>query len=440
MTEEQFKQLLATGSVQDILLEKTAAIEAAQAIQKAAEAEGRGTSASQEAKIDENLSRAERCNERLTEIKSELHAREARTRASINFGGGRPLLDPMAGTGMPGTASAAPPRATWRDAAGNPVAVLSRNDSLASAYRASGYVSEDGTDPTESLGDVLRARLTGGSPEIAAASGVGNQTDSGFALSPQVSARVIELSRNKAAALDAGAQVVDMTTSEMTLVREDKDPTPAWTGENKPLPTTSHSLGRLRLRARKMGCIIKFSRELAEDAPNAGEVIERMLSAAMALEFDRAALLGGAKGEELNGLFNIDGTNEEATVGSLTYDKFLDAIKKIEDANGAPNAIIYTPHAKTVLSKLKDSTGQYLAPPEAFTSLSRFSTKQIADTQACVGDFRQMLVGIRRGVRIETTVVAGDSFKDDQVWMKTTWRGDVAFLKPSHFTKLTGIS
>jgi HK97 family phage major capsid protein len=117
----------------------------------------------------------------------------------------------------------------------------------------------------------------------------------------------------------------------------------------------------------------------------------------------------------------------------------LDALAEIEGVNGSPHAYLVNAARKRALAGLKATgTGEYLPAPPDVAELTRLVTNKLSGTQAAMGDFSQMLVGIRRDLRIEITRVAGDAYKDDQVWIKATWRGDVQFARPDHFVKIEG--
>ncbi|MCE9657787.1 MAG: phage major capsid protein [Burkholderiales bacterium] len=351
----------------------------------------------------------------------------------------------------PQGASTAP---RWRDTAGNEIRVFARGERLSAGYlrNATGRdrdPRQPGQQPhVPSIGETVRAMITGDwsrAGEIKNALSEGIDTDGGYMVLPVVSSQLIDLARDASVVFRAGAQVVPMTTAELDLVRVTGDPAIAWVAENKAIPKSQPTFGRLELRARKMACIVPLSRELAEDAPNAAAAIETLLSMAMAAELDRAALFGSGAGGEPIGLFNAEGVQSIGSIGALSYDDILDAIAMIEAANGTPNAYMLDAANKKVLAKQKDGQQMYLQAPADVASLQRLVTNKLSDAQGAVGDFREMLIGVRLGgVRIEISTQAGDAsgsaFTEDQLWIKARWRGDVGFAHPEHFVKLLGIT
>ncbi len=58
---------------------------------------------------------------------------------------------------------------------------------------------------------------------------------------------------------------------------------------------------------------------------------------------------------------------------------------------------------------------------------------------AFVGDFSQMLLGVRTELTLEASRVADDAFEKMAVLIRGYLRCDVAVLRPQHFTKIIGI-
>ena len=103
----------------------------------------------------------------------------------------------------------------------------------------------------------------------------------------------------------------------------------------------------------------------------------------MAVELDRAALLGSGTPPEPRGVLNQSGitsTSHGANGAAIAnYDFWLDAIGAVRAAGFEPNAHIQAPRSSTSLSKLKEATtNAYLAPPSGL--LPMLVTKTIPIT------------------------------------------------------------
>lgn len=331
----------------------------------------------------------------------------------------------------------------WQDEEGQRIHVLAPDQKLANLPENSGRGFAGGLSraPEIKVGDVVRGMVTGHWPESiqAADHTIGRDGSGGYLVGSSVASEVIDLARNQSVLMRAGARTMQMRTGEVRMMRVTKDPEVQWVGEAKKIPMTESAFGIITLRARKMGTLVSLSREMIEDAPNAQDLINRQFAAQIALEIDRAGLLGSGKGEEPRGIFAHPDVQETDVSATLDYDVILDAMQKVEDKNGEPAAAIYSPKSKNTLAKLKSTEGNYLAPPVDITDrINRLVTKQIGDGQVAVGDFSQVMFGIRGGIRIESSIHPG--FDTDTVHIRAMWRGDIQFALPNHIVRLINIS
>jgi HK97 family phage major capsid protein len=72
--------------------------------------------------------------------------------------------------------------------------------------------------------------------------------------------------------------------------------------------------------------------------------------------------------------------------------------------------------------------------------LTRFVTSNMPNTDILVGDFSQVILGLRQNAVVEFSLHAGETFQRHQVAFKVTWRGDVAVEHAAAFHKLGGIT
>jgi len=249
-----------------------------------------------------------------------------------------------------------------------------------------------------------------------------------------------------------------MTTEEMTLIKILTDPTAYWVAEHAAITESEGTFGPIKLRAIVVGCLVRVSRALLEDAPNSGQVIESQIGAALGLEIDRVSLLG-------NGVNQPKGLMYCAGIGSYSmgangavltnYDPFSYACQYIYTANGTPGAVIYAPRTAGSLDRLKEgTTNAPLRPPPSFEALQKFQTNQIPITQtmgsssvassAFVGDYKQIVLGMRKQLTIDVSasgVGSGsvDVFSSVEALIRGYLRVDVAVLREDQFTWVKGI-
>ena len=248
---------------------------------------------------------------------------------------------------------------------------------------------------------------------------------------------------------------IPMQTPEMTIVKVVTDPQGSWRKEHQAIDESDAVFEPIKVKTMALAALCRVSLEMIEDAPLFSQTIENAISASLALELDRAALMGTGVNEP-RGIFFSDGVGEQ-TMGTngaafTDYDPFLDAIEDIETANGTAGAAIYSPRTNRALSGLKtgisgDKTP--LQPPQSFLDLRRFVTNQIPNdlehgtatnaSTSMVGDFSQMAFALRTTLIIEATRYGGDTFSKMEALVRGYLRADVAVFRPNHFSKITGI-
>ncbi|MEW6523653.1 MAG: phage major capsid protein [Bacillota bacterium] len=313
-----------------------------------------------------------------------------------------------------------------------------------------------------SLGKMLRGLVTGnwrGAEEEKRALQGATDSLGGFLVPDPLSRRVIDLARAKARVIEAGALTVPMESASLKFARVTSDPIPGWRVENQPIPASGPTFGLLELNARTLGCLVKSSVEIIEDGINMPDLVESVLAQALALELDRAALFGNGTVEPL-GLRNWPGAQviDLGPNGAPITDhkRFSEAVQRILEKNGpdAGLAAIYAPRTAGSIDRFADSTGQPLQAPESFARLRKLPTSQVPinltkgtatnASVAFVGDFRQLMIGMRTQLALEVSRQAADgtssAFRDLQIWIRGYLRADVAVSKPEHFVVIDGIT
>jgi len=316
----------------------------------------------------------------------------------------------------------------------------------------------DGIGPG-SLGKILRAKLLGDpmglneSERRAMGEGIGGA--GGWFVNPLVSGYVIDLARNASCCMKAGAWTLPMDSPEVTLVKVLTDPTAYWLAEHSAITESDGSFAPIKLKAVVLGTMIRVSQALLEDAPSAGQTIEKMLSSALGLELDRVALLGDGATEP-RGLFNCDDINSYSMgangAAPTNYDPFSYASQYVLEDNGMPTAAIMAPRTFGTLDRLKAATtNQPLVAPQSYLDLKKFYTNQVpvdqtqgtSDEASCafVGDFKNVVIGIRKSLTLDISSHAGtNTFANVEALIRAYMRVDVAVLRENHFTKIIGIT
>jgi HK97 family phage major capsid protein len=275
----------------------------------------------------------------------------------------------------------------------------------------------------------------------------------GGALVPApLSARVIDLARNKTVVMRAGAQTVPMTSNTLALARLTSEGTPAWKSENAAITAADMVFDRVTFTARTLVRTILLSVELFEDAdPSSEDVIANSFAGQMAVELDRVALLGSGTPPEPRGVLNQSGITSTAHGANGTaitnFDWWLDAIGAVRAAGFEPNAHIQAPRSSTSLSKLKEATtNAYMAPPAGL--LPMYTTKSVPITVTVgtstdtsyifTADWSNLLIGIRTDFNLR---FLGERYLADnlQYAFLAYLRAAVQLAQPTAFVADTGV-
>lgn len=358
-----------------------------------------------------------------------------------------------------------PERGTFvfEDQQGRSVRSLQPHESFAAAV-GDLYQLPDGIKPEElSLGRMVRAIGTGDWSRAQAeqrAMSIGTGSDGGFAVPEPLSAMTIDLARNSSKVIVAGAQTVPMTSSTLALARWTGAPTAAFRAENTLIAASDASLGQVKLEAKTLAARTPVSFELLEDANNIGSELERLLTESLALQLDASILFGAGSGD-LVGIRNTVGiqTIDMGTDGGpIDLDVFSNAVELVQGVNGPDSglAAIYSSRTAGEIDRLKDLEGRYLASqgPMSWQNLTKLVSNQIPEdltkggasdaTDAYVGSWREVLVGMRSAIRIAVARDTHDpdtglGFATGTVHILAYLRADVVLARPNQLVLIDGI-
>jgi HK97 family phage major capsid protein len=251
-----------------------------------------------------------------------------------------------------------------------------------------------------------------------------------------------------------------MDSATLSIAKLTADILPSWKQENAPGAFTDNQFGSVKLQARTLMALATMSVELFEDAPNVEELIETTLAKVLALEIDRAALRGDGSASSPVGVRNAQGvtvtnlaTNGLTLTPTNAYPTFSNGILNILNKNGNPNAVVYAPRTAIELDQLVDTIGDTLGIPPSFQALKKYITNStpinlthgaaVTASDAILGDFSQMIIGMRTDLQIEITRLgggaSGSAFQNLSVWIRAYLRADVVLAHPEFFCVLDGI-
>jgi HK97 family phage major capsid protein len=330
---------------------------------------------------------------------------------------------------------------------------LAANESVLEHLVGTGEVSERRGRPL-SIGRAIVGLVTGkwdGAAEERRAISGSNDTAGGYMLSPELSATWIDRARAASVMVRAGVRVVPMKTASLSMVRVTGDPVPAWRGEGDPIATSEPVFGAANFNARSLAVAVPVSRELLADASNSSEVLESVLFSAMALEFDRAVLDGDGVRKPL-GIRRTTGVGTLSVGGAANTLHFAQAVGLVLQQNETPNGIVLHPRTfSAAVDRAVDSTGQPLRLPPSLERMPWFQTTSVptnlgggTETVAVVGDFSQVIVGLRQNIEltvsVQGTTTDGRGFGRNEAIIVAVLRGDSMLVREKAFCVLASVT
>jgi HK97 family phage major capsid protein len=243
-----------------------------------------------------------------------------------------------------------------------------------------------------------------------------------------------------------------MESATLKMARLTTDPTAQWLAEAAAMTPSDPVFDAVTLTSKTLRCQVVSSRELLADAPNIDAQLSGILYATLALELDRAGLIGSGSGAQPLGLFGTSGiaTVSMGTNGATVtnYDPFVDALTALRNANAAtPTAWVMAPRTAGQLDKLKATDNQPLVPPARVSGIPQLQTTSIPVNQTqgtssdastvLVGNFAELLIGLRQEITID---VSNQSHLNTyEVAFVASLRADIALVHPASFARIVGL-
>ncbi len=254
-----------------------------------------------------------------------------------------------------------------------------------------------------------------------------------------------------------------------------------WVSENAAIPTSEQTFAiAATLRPRKLGQMVPVSNSWLRNASPEGEdAIQSDMAETLALEADRAYLMGsGASGQPL-GLANTPGLTAGPDLGpdgrAPTFDDLKLMVAALRDRNapfGSPGWVL-APRSLSTLERLKTSTGEYLGDrPDLLSSdpaggggkllgLPFVTSTQVPVNQtrgtstdaswiALGSDWSDACwIGESLALTLEASREASytpdggttwlSAYQNDQTLFRVLTETDIAFRRPTLFTVMTGV-
>ena len=263
---------------------------------------------------------------------------------------------------------------------------------------------------------------------------------------------IIDVARNNARVIQAGALTVPMVAPKVTVARFNTDPTASWHAESAAISASDPNVDSIVLSAHTLTCLVRISVELFEDAVNLGSEVTNAIGRSMGLELDRASLYGSGTAPEPRGIKTTTGITATAFGGAngatpANHDFLVDGFQTLAAGNFEPTGVIDAPRTEATIAKLKDTIGQPMEPPAAVVAVPRWATNQIpvnltvGTSTNCsdvfVGQWDQLFIGVRTELQLR---FLAERYADvGEVAFLAMIRADVQLARPSAFTVISGI-
>lgn len=308
--------------------------------------------------------------------------------------------------------------------------------------------AHDHAPDTLTPGAFLRA-LTAGPKTDAERRALAGGTDAagGYTVPTITSSELIDLARAEMVLSQAGARTVPLDSDQNVIAKLASDPQPAWRVENAAVNESDPTFSAVTLAPKSIAVMIRASVELMSDSLNLEAELPRILARAMAVEIDRAGLVGSGSGAEPQGIVNYSGlTANTFAGGAINYAALLNARGALHGANERLGAIVMASRDENSLAGLTATDGQPLVMPRALEGVQMLHTTAIPtdggsgsdESQAIAGDFSQLLIGIRSTIGVE---ILRERFMDNlQFGLIAHARVDFAAARPTAFTVLDAIT
>lgn len=311
------------------------------------------------------------------------------------------------------------------------------------------------------LGAYVRGIVTGrwnGAEELRALAE--GSTPGSYLIPSPLATYIIDLVRNQAQVLKAGAITVPLESSTLKIARLTADVTSGWKAENAALTFSDANFDVVQFTAQMLIAGSKLSIECVEDAFNIDAVVSQSITKSLALALDYAALYGSGPGSnQPTGIKNQTGvtiTDLGSTAGYTLVDfsKYSAAIATLMGYSfNGPFGILHSARTAGELDELQDTLHQPLRQSDLVAEARKFVTNQIPNnlthgsantaSDAFVGQWDQCIFGVRSGMVMEISRVSADAtssaFANAQVWIRAYLRADVQLAHPKAFNVLTGI-
>lgn len=302
------------------------------------------------------------------------------------------------------------------------------------------------------FGEWLANELVG-RPQTFASLQVSKDAGGGFATPQVLASSVIDAARAQQVCIRAGAPTIALPPAQSySFAKISSDPTAVWRREAVHITASEPVFEQITMYPKTCAILIPVTRELMEDCLNMASVLETAVAGAIASALDYACIQGPGASSP-TGVVNYPGIVSASNSNALWGWDDMIGMWQTPLTNHAPDyptACLLSPAAEIHRRQLKDGSGDYqLLSDTPISPVSVLCSGNVPTTTLVMGDFTQMLIGVRTELRLEVldagtgSTASGDSFNATcqlGAWLRGYLRADMLLMRPEWFSILTDVS
>lgn len=233
-----------------------------------------------------------------------------------------------------------------------------------------------------------------------------------------------------------------MDTADVNVTTLTSRPTAATKAELAKFSESGLTFGSSRLQAFTAGSSFLASLELLQDSPNAGQQIEAACMRGL-IDWLNDTMLNGSGSSEPTGIMNRNDLPGVDAPGLIDWDMIADGVTALRDELYVANVCIMSPTAYNALHLQRENTGGdggFLPRPQHLADLNIVQSSHCPETDIIMGDFTQLMFGVREDAKVEVSPVADEAFERNAVRIRLKVRCDWVPAHVQAFYRLTGVT
>lgn len=263
-------------------------------------------------------------------------------------------------------------------------------------------------------------------------------------------AQIVDKARNVSIFGASSVPTVLMETNNLSLAKIKEDLKAEFKEEGKEgKESTPLELESLVLKSKTIYGYAYVSLEAIESAENLDSILIESFGKSVAESIDKAMLYGVYSTDTSSfvdyapsGIFNNTNINKITASGS-NYDDIIKGIGAIKNYNGLASHIVMNAKTEETLSLLKDTTEQYITPPQAVKECNKLISNQLnyetsAGSDILIFNPSSLIIGIQKELNIRMFEGDTESIKKGLVCFRIYSMIDCQVIQPKHICKIEG--